>query len=152
MPFVALLPTVSLASTKRRKVKTQPQSTSSYLIVSRPFGTNLTWNEMTILQVIDPLPPIGFTIFRAEPEFRRKLHLKDFVLVPREYIATAVVAGEITLQEGEYFVMVACDKPKYSNTYTLEIESATAQFTIEEPAPYHIISLSVRNALQSGFS
>jgi hypothetical protein len=85
---------------------------------------------------IEPLPPIGFVIFKAEPDLRPKLHLTDFVLVPREYMATQNVATEVRLSAGDYNLMICCEKPSYANSFSVEVTSPETGFTIEPCAAF----------------
>lgn len=86
--------------------------------------------------LIEPLPPIGFVIFKAEADLRPKLHLTDFVLVPREYMATQNVATEVRLSAGDFNLMICCEKPSYANSFSVEVTSQETGFTIEPCAAF----------------
>jgi hypothetical protein len=95
---------------------------------------------------IEPLPPIGFVIFKADDTKRKKLTLSDFVLVPKDYIATPNVAGEVSLTPGDYMLLISTDKPGLANTFTLEVTATgpgaqEAKFSITEPAAYKKVAI-----------
>jgi hypothetical protein len=90
---------------------------------------------------IEPMPAIGFVIFRADDTKRKKLTLSDFVLVPKDYISSPNIAGEVVLTTGDYMLLISADKPGVANTFTLEVSSADGKFNVSEPQGYKKVSI-----------
>lgn len=94
------------------------RNSPQYLItVSEKCKIRITLTQEIIL----PIVPIAFTIFKNGDSTKRHLDSGDFILLPQNYVVCESVASVVSFDPGNYTIMCSSELNDQENSYILKL-------------------------------